>query len=47
MILEIYLADITNEHSIFYINDTLVKEGYAIFTDQVMLEQLENTSLND
>jgi hypothetical protein len=34
--LEIYLADIRNEQHIFYINDVLVEEGYAIYVDQVI-----------
>jgi hypothetical protein len=34
--LEIYLADITNEENIFYINDVLVEEGYALYIDQMI-----------
>ncbi|RZC40124.1 hypothetical protein BDFB_012591, partial [Asbolus verrucosus] len=33
-VLEIYLADISSEHNIFYINDVLVKEGHALYTNQ-------------
>lgn len=33
--MEIYLADVTNEAKIFYINEYLVEKGHAIFSDQV------------
>ncbi|EEZ98350.2 tudor domain-containing protein 5 isoform X2 [Tribolium castaneum] len=33
-VFELYMADITNEKNIFYINDRLVNEGHAIYTDQ-------------
>ncbi|XP_044258260.1 tudor domain-containing protein 5-like isoform X2 [Tribolium madens] len=32
-VLELYMADITNEKHIFYVNDQLVNEGHAIYID--------------
>ncbi|KAG5877268.1 hypothetical protein JTB14_009764 [Gonioctena quinquepunctata] len=32
--LEIFLADVTDENNVFYINDVLVEQGYAVYPDQ-------------